>query len=120
MGKPGWGEGSYAPPKSEMNNPTVEPIAKKYIELRYQLLSYNYTLAWQARATGMPMMRSMWLHYLKGTSIKTLIKWDDAAKRLTIEPQGKENPKRTFKIELIPDGTTKTIRYTGRRLEVSL
>jgi len=232
--EPGTGEGSYTPPASEMNNPTVEPIAKKYIELRYQLLSYNYTLTWEARETGMPMMRSMWLHYpkdrkasairdqylwgrdmliapvhekgatsrevylpegtwydwwtgkaveggktitrqvdlscmpiyvragaiipfdpirqytsqkvdkpttlkiyqgadgqftlydddgvsldyLKGDSVQTLIKWDDAAKRLTIEPQAKGSPKRTFKIELIPDGVTKEIRYIGQRVEL--
>jgi alpha-glucosidase/alpha-D-xyloside xylohydrolase len=220
--------------ESELNNPKIEPIAKKYAELRYQLLSYNYTLAWEARATGMPMMRSMWLHhptdpkvrsigdqylwgrdlliapvykkgattrdvylpagkwydwwtgkleaggrsvqravdlatmpiyvragaiipfdpirqytaqvvdqpttlkiyrgangqytlydddgisldYLKGSSVETLIQWEDAAKRLTIEPQAKDNTKRTFKIELIPDGVTKNIRYTGQRLEL--
>jgi len=46
-----------------LNNPKIEPIAKKYTELRYQLLPYNYTLTWEARTTGMPMMRSMWLHY---------------------------------------------------------
>jgi alpha-glucosidase/alpha-D-xyloside xylohydrolase len=235
LGKPGWGENSYAPPASEMNDPTVEPIAKKYIELRYQLLPYNYTLAWQARTTGMPMMRSLWLHYpndrqasrignqylwgrdmliapvyekgatsrevylpegiwydwwtgkaveggktitrqvdlscmpiyvragaiipfdpvrqytsqkvdkpttlkiyqgadgqytlydddgvsldyLKGSSAETLIKWDDGAKRLTVEPQAKLNPGRKFKIELIPDGTTKGIGYTGQRLELT-
>jgi alpha-glucosidase/alpha-D-xyloside xylohydrolase len=48
---------------SEMNNPTVEPVVKKYDELRYQLLPYTYTLAWEARATGMPLMRALWLHY---------------------------------------------------------
>jgi alpha-glucosidase (family GH31 glycosyl hydrolase) len=48
---------------SEMNNPAIEPIAKKYAELRYQLLPYTYTLAWEARDTGMPLMRAMWLHY---------------------------------------------------------
>jgi alpha-glucosidase/alpha-D-xyloside xylohydrolase len=48
---------------SELNNPTIEPIAKKYAELRYQLMPYTYTLAWQARAAGMPLMRAMWLHY---------------------------------------------------------
>jgi len=31
--------------------------------LRYQLLPYNYTLAWEARETGLPLMRAMWLHY---------------------------------------------------------
>jgi alpha-glucosidase len=48
---------------SEMNNPTVEPVVKKYDELRYQLLPYTYALAWEARATGMPLMRALWLHY---------------------------------------------------------
>jgi len=234
LGKPGWGENSYAPPASEMNNPAIEPIAKKYIELRYQLLPYNYTLAWQARTTGMPMMRSLWLHYpndkhacavrdqylwgrdlliapvhkksatsrevylpegtwydwwtseaveggktitcrvdistmpiyvragaiipfdpvrqytsqpvdepttlkiyrgadgqytlydddgislgyLKGDSVQTLIEWDDSAKRLTLEPTTKQKVTREFRIELIPDGVTEEIRYTGQRVEL--
>jgi len=239
----GWGldkmgpkESGTPPLESELNNPKIEPIVKKYAELRYQLLSYNYTLAWEARSKGMPMMRSMWLHhptdpkvrgigdqylwgrdlligpvykkgatsrdvylpagewydwwtgkletggrtvqravdlatmpifvragaivpvdpirqytgqkvdepttlkiyrgtngnytlydddgislsYLKGDSVQTLIRWDDAAKRLAIEPQAKGSPKRTFKIELIPDGITKEIQYSGQRLEISL
>jgi alpha-glucosidase/alpha-D-xyloside xylohydrolase len=241
LSEPGPGEGSYVPPKSELNNPAIEPIAKKYIELRYQLLPYNYTLAWQARETGMPMMRSLWLHYpkdeqasriadqylwgrdmliapvyekgatsrevylpegtwydwwtgkaveggktitrqvdlscmpiyvragaiipldpvrqytsqevdrpttlriyqgadgqytlydddgvsldyLKGTSSKTLIQWDDKARQLTIEPQSQparttyRMPKRKFRIELIPAGTTEEVLYTGQRLELS-
>ncbi|HLK30687.1 MAG TPA: TIM-barrel domain-containing protein [Puia sp.] len=49
--------------QSEMNNAAEEPITKKYAELHYQLLPYTYTLAWEARSTGMPMMRAMWLHY---------------------------------------------------------
>jgi alpha-glucosidase/alpha-D-xyloside xylohydrolase len=66
----GWGlsemgplEGNRYPLKSELNNPSIEPIAKKYNELRYQLMTYNYTLAWEARYSGMPLMRAMWLHY---------------------------------------------------------
>jgi len=234
QGKPGWGENSYAPAASEMKNPAIEPIAKKYIELRYQLLPYNYTLAWQARTAGMPMMRSMWLHYpkdkhacavrdqylwgremliapvhkksatsrevylpkgtwydwwtrkaveggktvtrrvdlstmpiyvragaiipfdpvrqyttqavdepttlkvyrgadgqytlydddgisldyLKGDSVHILIKWDDSAKRLTLEPTTKQKVQRKFRIELIPDGVTNEIRCTGQRVEL--
>jgi alpha-glucosidase/alpha-D-xyloside xylohydrolase len=49
--------------QAEMNNPAIEPIAKKYSELRYQLMPYTYTLAWEARETGLPLMRAMWLHY---------------------------------------------------------
>lgn len=48
---------------SEMNNPLIEPVVKKYDELRYQLLPYTYTLAWEARQTGMPLLRALWLHY---------------------------------------------------------
>ena len=66
----GWGsenmgpkEGRVNPLQSEMNNPAIEPVAKKYDELHYQLMPYTYTLAWEARHTGMPLMRAMWLHY---------------------------------------------------------
>jgi alpha-glucosidase/alpha-D-xyloside xylohydrolase len=67
----GWGlsemgplenRGSH-PLESELNNPAIEPICKKYAELRYQLMPYTYTLARQARDTGMPFMRALWLHY---------------------------------------------------------
>ncbi len=51
------------PSITELNNPTIEPVCRQYDELRYQLLTYNYTLAWEARQTGMPFMRAMWLHY---------------------------------------------------------
>jgi alpha-glucosidase/alpha-D-xyloside xylohydrolase len=67
----GWGlsemgflEGQRDPPaQQEMNNPAIEPIAKKYAELRYQLMPYTYTLAREAYDTGMPLMRALWLHY---------------------------------------------------------
>jgi alpha-glucosidase/alpha-D-xyloside xylohydrolase len=65
----GWGlkepgplEG-YPLDTTALGDERIEPIAKKYAELRYRLLPYNYTLAWEARDTGMPMMRAMWLHY---------------------------------------------------------
>jgi alpha-glucosidase (family GH31 glycosyl hydrolase) len=49
--------------QSELNNPAIEPVAKKYAELRYQLMPYTYTLAREARDTGLPLMRALWLHY---------------------------------------------------------
>ena len=51
------------PAQHEMNNSTIEPIAKKYAELRYQLMPYVYTLAREAYDTGMPLMRALWVHY---------------------------------------------------------
>lgn len=66
----GWGlddmgplEHPNNPRLGELNNPAVEPICRQYLNLRYQLMPYTYTLAWQARQTGMPLMRAMWLHY---------------------------------------------------------
>jgi alpha-glucosidase/alpha-D-xyloside xylohydrolase len=68
----GWSTGEFGPKEhperqhpnpSELHNAEVEPICKKYLELRYRLLSYNYTLAREAADTGLPMMRALWLHY---------------------------------------------------------
>ena len=59
------------------------------------------------------------LNYLKGSSVQTLIKWDDSAKRLTLEPTTKQKASRAFKIEIIPDGVTKEIQYTGHRLDLA-
>lgn len=73
----GWGlndlgplEGNRYPLKTALNNPAIEPIVKKYDELRYQLMPYTYTLAWEARNTGMPLMRAMWLHYPDDENVK--------------------------------------------------
>ena len=66
----GWGldtlgpeEHPHSPDKSALKDPEIEKIARKYAELRYQLLTLNYTLGWEARETGLPLIRSLWLHY---------------------------------------------------------
>ena len=67
----GWNTGEFGPKEhpdrqhpdaSELRNAEVEPICRKFLELRYRLLPYNYTLAREACDTGLPMMRSLWLH----------------------------------------------------------
>jgi alpha-glucosidase (family GH31 glycosyl hydrolase) len=65
-----WNTGEYGPVENnrnvdpdELHNPDVEPICKKFLELRYRLLPYNYTLAREACDSGLPMMRALWLHY---------------------------------------------------------
>ncbi|HKS05820.1 MAG TPA: TIM-barrel domain-containing protein [Gemmatimonadaceae bacterium] len=57
---------------TELNNPAIEPVVKTYAELRYQLMPYTYTLAWEARATGMPLTRAMWIHYPNDRSARGL------------------------------------------------
>jgi len=66
----GWNTGEYGPIEnnqnvdpSELHNAEVEPICRKFLDLRYRLLPYNYTLAREACDTGLPMMRALWLHY---------------------------------------------------------
>jgi alpha-glucosidase (family GH31 glycosyl hydrolase) len=59
----GYTGGAADPDPNELNNPQVEPIVRKYLELRYQLLPYTYTIARECCDTGLPMMRALWLHH---------------------------------------------------------
>jgi alpha-glucosidase/alpha-D-xyloside xylohydrolase len=59
----GYTGGAGHPDPSELKNPHVEPIIRKYLELRYRLLPYTYTAARECCETGLPMIRSLWLHY---------------------------------------------------------
>jgi len=79
----GWNQGHIGPPESsifdsenrdetlrhgypypeELRNALIEPIARQYLNLRYQLLPYNYTLFRETHDTGVPPMRPMWVAY---------------------------------------------------------
>ena len=59
----GYTGGAGEPDVSELHNAAVEPILKKYLELRYRMLPYTYTVARECCDTGLPMMRALWLHY---------------------------------------------------------
>jgi alpha-glucosidase len=41
----------------------VEKICREYIELRYRLLPYLYTLFWEAATTGAPILRPLLYHF---------------------------------------------------------
>jgi alpha-glucosidase/alpha-D-xyloside xylohydrolase len=45
-----------------MHNQQVEPICRKYLELRYRLMPYLYTAVRQSHDAGLPIMRALWLH----------------------------------------------------------
>lgn len=62
-GETGPVESRPAPDPSELHNAAVEPICQKYLNLRYRLLPYNYTLVREACDTGMPLIRALWLQY---------------------------------------------------------
>jgi alpha-glucosidase (family GH31 glycosyl hydrolase) len=51
------------PDASELHNAEVEPICRKYLELRYRLMPYLYSAVRECCTTGMPVLRALWLHY---------------------------------------------------------
>jgi alpha-glucosidase (family GH31 glycosyl hydrolase) len=55
--------GAAIPDASQLHDARVEPICKKYLELRYRMLPYLYSAVHECATTGMPIMRSLWLHY---------------------------------------------------------
>jgi alpha-glucosidase/alpha-D-xyloside xylohydrolase len=69
----GWNQGApagdvanetrFTIPEAEYHNPAVEPICKKYLELRYRLMPYLYSAVRECTQSGMPVMRGLWLHY---------------------------------------------------------
>jgi alpha-glucosidase (family GH31 glycosyl hydrolase) len=72
----GWNLGSYEPAEfdsqfsaatlpqpQDLHNTAVEAICRKYLNLRYQLLPYLYSAVAETHATGLPLMRSLWLSY---------------------------------------------------------
>ena len=54
---------NYHPDEAELHNAAIEPIVKKFLELRYRLMPYIYSAAKETCDTGLPMMRAVWLHY---------------------------------------------------------
>jgi alpha-glucosidase (family GH31 glycosyl hydrolase) len=56
-------EGAAVPDASQLHNSQVEPICRKYLELRYRMLPYLYSAVRECTQTGMPIIRGLWLHY---------------------------------------------------------
>jgi alpha-glucosidase (family GH31 glycosyl hydrolase) len=55
--------GASNPDPAELHNAAVEPICRKFLELRYQLLPYLYSAVREAHTTGLPIARALWIHY---------------------------------------------------------
>jgi alpha-glucosidase/alpha-D-xyloside xylohydrolase len=63
LGTMGVSESPASPDPAELNNPQVEVICRKYLELRYRLMPYLYSAVRECAQTGLPIIRAMWLHY---------------------------------------------------------
>jgi alpha-glucosidase/alpha-D-xyloside xylohydrolase len=61
--------------------------------------------------------------YLQGRGTWTRMVWDDAARRLTLEPGAPDGAtnvpvNRTFRVLVLPEGTSKDVTYSGRRVQI--
>ena len=71
----GWNTGSYGPsemgpnaeaflPKGEeLHDAAVEPICRRYLNTRSQLMPYLYSAVWETHTTGIPLIRSLGLQF---------------------------------------------------------
>jgi alpha-glucosidase (family GH31 glycosyl hydrolase) len=55
--------GAANPDASELHNAAVEPVCRKYLELRSRLMPYLYSAVRDTCVTGLPIVRALWLHY---------------------------------------------------------
>jgi alpha-glucosidase/alpha-D-xyloside xylohydrolase len=86
----GWNMGDVGPveddPKllptaDQLHHAEVEGICRKYLNLRYQLLPYLYSMVWTTHRTGLPLMRAMWLAFpgdAKAFAVDDAYMWGDA------------------------------------------
>ena len=68
-------------PEPVFHDRETRRIARDFIELRYSMLPYNYTLAWENSTTGMPLMRPLFFEdetYAPIINEKHTYLWGDA------------------------------------------
>lgn len=68
-------------PEPVLHDEQTKDILREYVKLRYRLLPYNYTLAYQNSSTGMPLMRPLFFENEADTSLianKDSYLWGDA------------------------------------------
>lgn len=70
--------GAAIPDSSQLHDARVEPICRKYLELRYRMLPYLYSAVHECASSGMPIMRALWLHFpddLKAVECRDQFLW---------------------------------------------
>ena len=59
--------GSDIPSEPVFWNEKTQDIVRNYMKLRYAMMPYNYTLAWQNATTGAPLIRPLYYTYIQDT-----------------------------------------------------
>ena len=94
------------PSEAIFKDEKTKQLAKEAIELRYQLLPYNYTLAFENHLEGTPLMRPIFMenNATWSDSIATAYMWGSC---FLVNPITKKIGENTLPIELVhaPEGT---------------
>ena len=102
------------PDASQLHNSDVEPICRKYLELRYRLLPYLYSAVHECAASGMPILRALWLHYPddpKATACQDQYLWGN---NILVAPVVEKGA--TSRLLYLPQGAWYDF-WTGARIE---
>jgi alpha-glucosidase (family GH31 glycosyl hydrolase) len=75
----GWSDGErgvpetakWDPDPASLKDPRVEPICRRYLELRYRLIPYLYSAVHETCRSGIPIVRALWLHCPEDPSAMT-------------------------------------------------
>jgi alpha-glucosidase len=108
-----------APHEPWVNGPEQEAIARKFIDTRYRLLPYLYTVAEEASRTGVPMIRPLFLEFPHATKDGHPIDLDAGGEfmfgpSLVVAPP--EHPETLDKYSLTLPGEGWYDFWTGRQL----
>jgi alpha-glucosidase (family GH31 glycosyl hydrolase) len=108
------------PSEAIFKDEKTKQLAKEAIELRYQLLPYNYTLAFENHVNGTPLMRPIFMEDTSShwsDSLATEYMWGSC---FLVKPITKKIGENTMPIEVVhaPAGTWYNLQ-TGRRLSSS-
>ncbi|HUX54421.1 MAG TPA: TIM-barrel domain-containing protein, partial [Williamwhitmania sp.] len=100
------------PPEPVFQNDTTRAYAKAAIELRYKLLPYVYSLAFDNSQTGKPLMRPLFFNEPNNPQLLTYDKaymWGDAFLVSPVKAQGLKE-----QAVYLPKGTSWTDFFTGK------
>jgi oligosaccharide 4-alpha-D-glucosyltransferase len=104
--------GSGIPSEPVFWSEKTQDIVRKYMELRYKLLPYNYTMAWQNATKGIPLMRPLFYSFPNDTTVLNIsdeYMWGDHLLVGAVTVKG-QTSKRIY----LPEGTWYDF-HTGKK-----
>ncbi|GAB4366006.1 MAG: glycoside hydrolase family 31 protein [Elainellaceae cyanobacterium] len=81
----------------------TEDICREFIELRYRLLPYLYSLFWEASTTGAPILRPLVYHYLQDSETHAL--YDQVLLGSSLMAAPVYRPGVEHRVVYLPEGT---------------